>query len=470
VLRIQSLRFRIAAAYIFGTLVVSGAVALSTYLITSSVLLRRSLDDAKAQSFDQLTFLRDQLRINDDRGKLRGYLETLQQRGSSLIAKTVGIRNAESTSVGISEGQIPVELRRLVERGCVGYAIYGTRPNRDLVFGSPVPGEARTGDCGFGVRTITTYFVYSLEGVDRTLALLSRVLIGVVAFAAAAAGAVGLRLADRTIKPLRVAADAARRVAQGGLSTRLETVGEDELGRLTRDFNLMAEALEQRINRERQFISDVSHELRTPLTALKTSIDFIDERGDELPARVRSAIGLAAEEVASLRRLVDDLLELTRADAGSVQIALDDLDLRKFASEIARRRAPDTTVDIEGPEQLVVRTDKMRLERVVGNLLENAVVHGGGEAVRITLEPLDGAARIVVADTGPGIAHDQLHRIFERFWRGDAARSRDGGVGAGLGLAIAHENAKLLGADLAVYSAQGEGTRFEVVLPGSRET
>jgi two-component system sensor histidine kinase MtrB len=465
VLRIHSLRFRIAAAYILGTLVVSGAVALATYLITSSVLLRRSIEDAKAQTFDQLTFLRDQLRLNDDRGKLRGYLQILQQRGASLIAKTEGIKNPESTSVGISEGQIPAALRRQVQRGCVGYAIYGERPNRNLVFGSPVPGDARDGECGFRVRTVSTYFIYSLGGVDRTLALLWRVLLGVVAFAATAAGAVGLRLADRTIRPLRVAADAARRVAEGGLETRLETVGEDELGRLARDFNSMAEALERRIIRERQFISDVSHELRTPLTALKTSIDFIADRGSELPPRLRSAVGLAAEEVASLRRLVDDLLELTRADAGSVQISLDDVDLRNFANEIARRRAPNTTVDIEGPEQLVVRTDKMRLERVVGNLLENAVVHGGGAAVHITLEPLDGAARIVVTDHGPGISDEQLPRIFERFWRGDASRSRDGGVGAGLGLAIAHENAKLLGADLAVYSAQGQGTRFEVVLP-----
>jgi two-component system sensor histidine kinase MtrB len=156
---------------------------------------------------------------------------------------------------------------------------------------------------------------------------------------------------------------------------------------------------------------------------------------------------------------------LSRADAGAVHVAEDEVDLTNFANEIARRRAPNTTVEIEGPEHLVVLTDKMRLERVVGNLLENAVKHGGGEEVRITLEALNGAARIIVADRGPGIDHEQLPRIFDRFWRGDVARSRESGVGAGLGLAIAHENAKLLGADLLVESTAGEGTRFEVLLP-----
>lgn len=463
-LRMQSLRFRIASAYIFGALIVSGAVAGGTYLISSWVLFRQAVDAASVQTYDQLAFLRDQLNLNPGSNELRTYLQTLQQRGAELIAKTLDIpgipqtTNAETTSVDITEGQIPRALREGVEQGRVGYATYDGPTGRRLVWGSQVPG-----------RKIATYFVYSLDSVDRPLALLWRVLLGVVAIAAAIAGAVGLRLADRTIRPLRTAAAAARTVAEGGLETRLEASGEDELARLARDFNLMTEALEERIHRERQFISDVSHELRTPLTALKTSIDFIGDRASELPRAMRSAAGLAAEEVTSLRRLVDDLLELTRADAGSVQIHLDEVDLRNFATEVARRRAPDTPISIDGPDELVVHTDKMRLERVVGNLLENAVMHGGGEEVRIVLEADNGSAKISVADRGPGIAGDQLPRIFDRFWRGDTARSRGGGVGSGLGLAIAHENAKLIGAELLVESVVGEGTTFEVVLPSGAQ-
>ncbi|HYZ91157.1 MAG TPA: HAMP domain-containing sensor histidine kinase [Actinomycetota bacterium] len=457
-LRFNSLRFRIAAAYIVGAIVVAGAVAAGTYSFTSWALTRQVVQNAKVQTFDQLAFLRDQLKLNPGPGKIRTYLQTLQQRGSELVVKTQGIRNAESTSLDVTEDAVPAALRRAVESGEVGYAIARGPGHRRLFFGSPVPG-----------RTIYTYFVFSLENIDRTLSLLWRVLLAVLAVAGGAAGAVGLRLADRTIRPLRVAADAAQKVAQGGLETRLEATGEDELARLARDFNSMTEALEKRIVRERQFISDVSHELRTPLTALKASIDFIGERGADLPGSVRSAIGLAAEEVASLRRLVDDLLELSRADAGAMQVASDEVDLRDFANQIARTRAPNTLVEIDGPDHLIVHTDKMRLERVVGNLLENAVMHASGEDVRIELEALNGAARIVVADRGPGIDHEQLPRIFDRFWRGDASRTRESGVGAGLGLAIAHENAKLLGADLQVESTIGEGTRFEVLLPTGAE-
>jgi two-component system sensor histidine kinase MtrB len=320
-----------------------------------------------------------------------------------------------------------------------------------------------------GLTATTTpvyiYFVYSLDPVDRTLNLLWQVLVVLVAVAGAVAGAVGLRLADRTIRPLRAAADAARIVAEGELETRLEETGEDELARLARDFNFMTRALEERIARDRRFVSDVSHELRTPLTTLKTSIDYIADRVAELPPRLRSAVGLAADEVRSLGRLVDDLLDLTRVEAGGVHVAWEDINLRDFATEVVRRRALGTLVDIEGPDHLFVRTDKMRLERVVGNLVENAVVHGGGEDVRITVDSETGLARIVVMDRGPGIPGDQLPSIFDRFWRGDTSRQRDGRVGAGLGLAIARENARLIGADLNVESVSGEGTRFEVLIP-----
>jgi two-component system sensor histidine kinase MtrB len=165
-----------------------------------------------------------------------------------------------------------------------------------------------------------------------------------------------------------------------------------------------------------------------------------------------------------MSRLVSDLLELTRVEAGGINVSSGEVDLRDFATEVVRRRAPDTPVEIEGPEHLVVQTDKARLERVVGNLVENAVVHGG-EGVRILIETDNGVPSITVADRGRGMDQDEISRIFDRFWRGDASRQRDGRVGAGLGLSIARENAKLIGADLKVVSAPGEGTRFEVHLP-----
>lgn len=455
-LRVHSLRFRIAFAYIVGALVVSGLVALSTYAITSIVLNRQTIQSARGQSFDEVRFLQG---VGVGQQPLVDLLDALARRGTAVLL-TSHVYPPSSTDLGITEGTIPEPLRRAVERdGAVGDITFQGADQRLIAFGTPVPNTE---------PQLYAYFVYPLGSVDRTLSVLWRVLVGVVAVAGSVAGAVGLRLADRTIRPLRAAAVAARRVAEGNLETRLEETGEDELARLAQAFNRMTRALEQRIGRERQFVSDVSHELRTPLTALKTSIDLLAERIEEFPPRLRSAVGFAAEEVRSLQRLVDDLLELSRAEAGGVHVSADDVDLLAFTKQLVQRRAPEAHVQIEG-RPIVVRTDKTRLERVVGNLVENAVVHGAGAEVHISVEKEDDGARIVVADTGPGISEEMLPRIFERFWRGDVSRRRDGRVGAGLGLAIARETAGLIGAELIVTSEPGSGTRFEIVLHNGKE-
>lgn len=457
-LRIHSLRFRIAFAYIVGTLLVSGAIAVGTFAITSIVLTRQEIQSAKSRSFDEMSFIQSSARAGT-RTDLSEQLAPLVQRGTTVVVTGPDI-DSQSTDVGVTEEAIPAALREAVEDGKVAYITFNGPDHRLIAFGTYLPGSD---------PEVNAFFLYSLERVDRTLSLLWRVLLGLVLVAIAVAGAVGLRLAERTIRPLRLAAQAARRVAAGHLQTRLTETGEDELSRLAGAFNQMTEALEDRIMRERRFVSDASHELRTPLTALKTSVDYLADRSEELPPRLRSAAGLAAEEVRALQRLVDDLLELSKAEAGGVSVSVEDVDLVNFAGEVARRRAPATDVEIVAPDHLIVRTDKARLERVVGNLLENAAFHGGGHDVTITLAEENGAARITVTDRGPGIEPAQLQRIFERFWRGDASRRRDGRVGAGLGLAIARENAGLLGADLHVSSESGVGTAFEVVLPEGEE-
>jgi len=152
-------------------------------------------------------------------------------------------------------------------------------------------------------------------------------------------------------------------------------------------------------------------------------------------------------------------------EAGGVQLAAEDVDLGAFAVEVARRRAPGRPVYVTAPDdRLVVRTDKARLERVVGNLVENAVVHGGAKDIVIAVRRSDGWVAMEVADRGPGIPPEHVPRIFERFWRADSSRRRGGLAGAGLGLAIARENAHVLGAELDVESSPEAGTRFTVRL------
>jgi len=457
VFRRRSLRFRIAFAYIGGALLVSGFVAITTYAITSNRLTSQRTRTAITRSLDGVRFVNDyyaSTRANRSPDEL---LSLLRERTGGEVVFASGNASGHSSSVGLNVNSIPVAIRNAAIHRQVGYVVFGSP--RLMVFGTYLPNKPE----------IEAYFVYKFADLDQTLGLLRNIFLGVVAGAVALAGAIGLRLADRTIRPLRAASEAAGLVARGQLDTRLEESSDDELGRLAQSFNQMAAALGQRIARERQFVSDASHELRTPLTALKTSVDYVADRAAELPPRIASAIGLAAGEVRALQRLVNDLLELTRAEAGGAQVMKEDLDLVAFAREVVRRRAPEVPVAIVGPEHLIIRTDKARLERVVGNLVENAVVHGGGREISIELSQNNGAAVIHVADRGPGIPEQQLHRIFERFWRGDASRHRTERVGAGLGLAIARENAGLIGAELNVDSAPDVGTTFEVRVPAGEE-
>jgi two-component system, OmpR family, sensor histidine kinase MtrB len=456
VLHVRSLRFRVAATFILGTLVVSGIVAGATYYLIRQRMIDGRIDASLRQSFKAMRILKEEVVRAGDEGILPAELRTRVQQRNDVVIIVPAARAVESSSVNFEEDDIPPSLIRSVRSGRVAYTFDPERPR--IIFGSRIP-ESR------GAGTGEAYFAYSTQKVARTLNQLSKIFLGVIGAAALAAGAVGMRLAAATIRPLRLAAEAARRVADGNLETRLDVSGEDELGRLANAFNEMTHALEERIARERRFVADVSHELRTPLTSLKTSIDFLAQRTDDIPEKFRGALGLASEEVRSLQRLVDDLLELSRVDAGGVMVDREDVDLVNFAHELARRRAPGANVLVTGPDELVIKTDKMRLERVVGNLLENAVFHGGEGSVRIDLEQSNGTARIAVSDEGPGIDSDKLQMIFQRFWRGDSSRQRDGRIGAGLGLSIARENANVIGAEIAVESEPGRGTCFEVTLP-----
>ncbi|HVE91568.1 MAG TPA: HAMP domain-containing sensor histidine kinase [Actinomycetota bacterium] len=447
----MTLRLRIAAAFFVGALVVSAFVAGSTYALARTYMTRQRTDAVVGSSYNSLRYAREYLARPDH--PLDQLVESLRARSNADVLVTDG-RSPVVASVSLTPEAIPSELIRVVERGQVGYTILDSDPRR-LAFGSPIPSS-----------NLHAYLVYPIDDLDATLGLLAQILFAVVAGAVLVAALVGLRLARRTIEPLRRASEAAQQVSKGLLDTRLEVTGRDELGVLASSFNSMASALRERILRERQFVSDASHELRTPLTALKTSVDFLADHADALPSRLRPVVGLAAEEVRSLQRLVDDLLELSRMEAGGVQPAAEDVDLGAFAVEVARRRAPGRPVYVTAPDdRCVVRTDKARLERVVGNLVENAVVHGEARDIEIAVRRSVGWVSLEVADRGPGIPPEHVPRIFERFWRADASRRRGGLAGAGLGLAIARENAHVLGAELDVESSKETGTKFTVRLP-----
>lgn len=343
--------------------------------------------------------------------------------------------------------------------------------------GSPELASARTDVAGVphlvvgattGEPPAEVYFFFPQGELVAGLAELRDTLLGASVAVTAAAALAGNAVARRTLRPVRAAADAAHSVAEGLLGTRLAARTDDEFGAWAGQFNEMAEALEQKIralaearDRERRFTADVAHELRTPLGALVGAASLLQEHLDEMPAEARRPAELVVGGARRLRRLVEDLMELSRLDAGHEATGAEPVELGAAVAAAVRAHGWDATVALEAAEPVAVTTDRRRLDRVVVNLLANAVEHGGRN-VRARVRREDGAGVVEVADEGPGIPPGDLPRIFDRFHKADPARSRGG---SGLGLAIARESAELLGGTLGVRSEPGTGTCFTLRLP-----
>ncbi|GAB3840947.1 hypothetical protein GCM10029963_10790 [Micromonospora andamanensis] len=343
-------------------------------------------------------------------------------------------------------------LRSTVAAGQLGYQ----RSSQLLVVGGRIPGS-----------TAELYVITGEDDLAAGLEQLRNALAAGWVLVVLLAATVGHTLARRTLEPVGRASRAARAITEGLLATRLPVGGRDEFSVWAASFNEMAEALEAKIaalhraqERERRFTADVAHELRTPVTALVGAASLLRDHLDQLPGDARRAGELLVTDVVRLRRLVEDLMEISRLDAGREAVSVTDVDAPALLRAIVAARGwPDRVTVDGGPLRL--RSDPRRLERVLGNLIANAVQHGGGE-VRVRAVRSGDRVHFDVDDQGPGIPAEHLPRLFDRFHKVDPARS---GGGSGLGLAIARENARLLGGRLTVHSAPGTGTRFRLDLP-----
>ena len=320
------------------------------------------------------------------------------------------------------------------------------------------------------------YFIFDGSDVESAIDQLARALLAgglaLIVLAALTAGWTARRL----LRPVGSAAGAAERIAEGNLSARLPVESDDEFGQWATSFNRMAASLEEKVGqlqaaraREQRFVADVSHELRTPLTALVGEASLLREHLAALPADARHVGELLSSDVGRLRTLVDDLLEVSRFDAGAETIETDEFDLDRFVASFAATRAPDARLVLPVEETVVV-ADRRRIERVLGNLLDNARLHGGARDVEVEASLRDegnGRAGLVlaVADRGPAVDPAELPHIFERFHKADPSRHRGG---SGLGLAIASEHARLLGGTLDASLRPGGGLRVELRVPVTR--
>jgi len=437
-------RFTIAFGLAVGLTAV--ALAAGSYFVVRHNLLRDSVKSSAKQARKNLTLAPSYL--PDTKNLLAAYTRT----GGF---ETVGFAGDQpfASKLFLEPKEVPASLRRIVGRGQLGYQRETVSGTHYLVVGGPA-GDAQL------------YFFFSEQGLRHELAVLRNILLaggGLLVLLAVLAGAV---LARQTLRPVARASAAAHSLAEGLLETRLPVEGQDEFGGWAQAFNEMATALEAKISalsaaqaRERRFTADVAHELRTPLTALVGEASLLSEHLDRMPDQSRRPAELLIADVGRLRRLVEDLMEISRLDAGAESVQPEAVDLGSATAAILRARGWDGRVRLEA-EKTIVTTDPRRLERIVANLVGNALEHGGdGVAIRVGR---DGARIFVeVADQGPGIPPEHLSHLFERFYKADPARS---GPGSGLGLAIAQENARLLGGEIEVWSEPGKGSRFTLRL------
>ncbi|MGW2177956.1 MtrAB system histidine kinase MtrB [Streptomyces sp. NPDC001732] len=321
------------------------------------------------------------------------------------------------------------------------------------------------------------YYLFPLTQEEKSLTLVKGTLATAGLFVVVLLGAIAWFVVRQVVTPVRMAAGIAERLSAGRLQERMKVTGEDDIARLGEAFNKMAQNLQLKIQQleelsrmQRRFVSDVSHELRTPLTTVRMAADVIHEaRSDFDPVTARSA-ELLGDQLDRFESLLSDLLEISRFDAGAAALEAEPIDLRQVVQRViggaellAERKG--TRIRVVGDEQPVIaEADARRVERVLRNLVVNAVEHGEGRDVVVRMGAAGGAVAVAVRDYGVGLKPGEATRVFNRFWRADPARARTTG-GTGLGLSIAVEDARLHGGWLQAWGEPGGGSQFRLTLP-----
>jgi len=428
-----SLRHRILISFGAGAMILSGVLAITTYGFTRSSFTQQRETAEVNQAFANAKRVQSDLLINP--ADVMGALEQFGSAQRLLFSGGVWTSNSK----GFTQADIPTLLKtRVITDQLAANMIVDHGQSAALIVGIPLE------------KVNAVYF--ELESLRETQDALRSVFIALMlsgAITTAVGIGLGLVVSGRTVRPLVQAAQAAKAIALGRFDTRLETTQDRDLQALTTAFNDMVETLEIRVERDARFTSDVSHELRSPLMTLAASAQVMFSRRDELPERSQAALDLLIGDVSRFQGLVEDLLEISRFDAGAIRLLNEPLELLEFVRQaIAVSSLPRTDV-IFAPltDRVVVQGDKRRLARVFANLIDNARIHSGGKPKIIIQfaddDPTQSRVWVIVEDDGSGLIDGEEEKIFERFSRGGAAGQRAGSEGAGLGLALAAEHVAL---------------------------
>ncbi len=326
-------------------------------------------------------------------------------------------------------------------------------------------------------KTYTLYYLFPLSDEAATLGLLQGAMLTAAGLLLLLVAGITWLVTRQVVTPVRMARRVAERLAAGQLQERLRVSGEDDLARLATSFNQMATNLQRQIRQleelsrvQRRFVADVSHELRTPLTTVRMAGDVLHDARADFDAPTARAAELLQTELDRFEGLLADLLEISRFDAGAAVLEIDDVNLVDVAHRIvnatgALARQNDCRVIVEAPDHpCLAEADVRRVERIVRNLVTNAIDHAESGDITIRVDSDDHAAAIAVRDRGVGLGVGESAMVFNRFWRADPARARTSG-GTGLGLSISLEDTHLHGGWLQAWGRPGEGAQFRLTLP-----
>jgi two-component system sensor histidine kinase MtrB len=464
-------------------LVSSVVVALFASLLLDSVgrgLVQAKTRASLAEARSGLLVIEARLGLFEDRtadaqeAVLQELTAEVAARGSSSVVLAGPAQHNRFEAGDATFSDIPAALLERLDSSPETAYVYADVPvdggrERGLVVGStlsvPPLGEYRL------------FHLFPLTAEQETLGLVRRTAtVAGLLLVALLALITGL-VARQVVAPVRAAAATAGRLAAGRLDERLRVRGEDEIARLGSSFNSMAEALQSQIRQledlsrvQRRFVSDVSHELRTPLTTVRMAADVLHDARADFPASAARSSELLHAELDRFEALLGDLLEISRHDAGAAQLDATPADLAVLVRRVVAAAVPlaerkGSAIELDVPTWPVVAdVETLRIERVLRNLVVNAIEHGEGRPVQVRLSATREAVVVTVRDHGVGLQPGQAGMVFTRFWRGDPSRARTTG-GTGLGLAIALEDVRLHGGWLQAAGAPGRGSVFRMTLP-----
>jgi len=443
------LRTRTALTFGLGAALVSTAVALITYALADHELLSQRQNSSLRQTYVDARLFKEELASPEAR--LEDVLSSLA-RANGVQVLVNRDRLWFSTSALVGSASLPASLVSAVLAG---------HPADQRIYLQGMPAFA----VGIPIPSVNAYYfeIHSLAELRSTLETLAIVLAAAAAAATVGGTLLGLGASRRLVRPLAATARVAGEIAAGRLDQRLPP--DADLGPLVDAFNDMVARLQERIERDARFAADLSHELRSPLTTVGASVELVDAYRQALPADGRTAVDLLKAEIDRFSDMVQDLLEISRVDAGAEPVELDPVLIGELVEHTAAAHPSPVAVRVQpAAAGSVVLGDKRRLQRVLVNLLDNAQVHAGGSSL-VWVDRRDGAVEIAVEDHGPGVDPAEAELIFERFYRGKAAGRRSAVAGSGLGLALVAEHVRAHQGSVRVEPAPGGGSRFVVTLP-----